>query len=418
MAEIAHLAWYRTGTVAVTANSTTVTGSGTRWLTAGINTGATFRVDGSTLACEISSVDSDTQITLAKPYSGQTASGQSYSIDRNFQSTTNADLAARLANLAGEYELIRDGNVVTINGKSAYDVAVENGYSGTQAQWLESLKGAGDYTALVKQLTPLTVHNAGSHNACYRENTLTWDENLSAAIKAGTFGGTYGGQWVDVYPGDRFTFNNVPYTYEDEEGSQQSATYSGTWVVGGLDYRLHCGQLNVFDLTAHHAAMFPLTPLFDAPMNPTNTIENGYMGCKMYLTHLKRAEAIVKACFGASHVIPYNILLTNAVTNGRPRGWAWVTRYIDLMTEPMVYGGFHFAVGEDGSVNLSLRGGIDKSQLPAFQHNHALITVRNQWWWLRDVVSPSYFAGVSNGGGSDYSGASYSGGVRPLALIA
>lgn len=27
------------------------------------------------------------------------------------------------------------------NGKSAYDVAVENGFSGTQAEWLESLKG-------------------------------------------------------------------------------------------------------------------------------------------------------------------------------------------------------------------------------------------------------------------------------------
>lgn len=417
MAETAHTGWHRIGAVNVTNNSTTVTGIGTRWLTAGINQGATFRVDGVAMAHEIVSVNSDTSITLAKPYSGQTASNQGYSIDRNFQSTTNADLAARMANLVGEYEMIRDNNVVTINGKSAYEVAVKNGYSGTEAQWLESLKGAGDYTALVRQVTPLTSHNAGSHNACYRENNLTWDENLSAAIKAGTFGGTYGGQWVDIYPGDRFTFNNVAYTYEDEEGSQQSATYSGTWVVGGLDYRLRCGS--AIDLTTHHLAVFPLTPLFNAQMNPTNTTEGGYMGSKMYTTHLKRAEAIVKACFGASHVIPYNILLTNAVTNGRVSGHAWVTRNIDLMSEPMVYGCYHFESGStDGGTTIPYRYTIDKSQLPAFQHNHALITVRGRWWWLRDVGSPSIFADVADRGLSFYFDASGSCGVRPLALIA
>ena len=30
------------------------------------------------------------------------------------------------------------------DGASAYDIAVENGFSGTQAEWLESLKGGND----------------------------------------------------------------------------------------------------------------------------------------------------------------------------------------------------------------------------------------------------------------------------------
>lgn len=32
-----------------------------------------------------------------------------------------------------------------LTGKSAYEIAVENGFSGTPAQWLESLKGSTPY---------------------------------------------------------------------------------------------------------------------------------------------------------------------------------------------------------------------------------------------------------------------------------
>ena len=45
MAETAHTAWYRQGTVTVMNGSTKVSGNGTKFLTAGINPGATFRMD-------------------------------------------------------------------------------------------------------------------------------------------------------------------------------------------------------------------------------------------------------------------------------------------------------------------------------------------------------------------------------------
>lgn len=32
------------------------------------------------------------------------------------------------------------------NGKSAYEIAVDNGFKGTETEWLESLKGADGYT--------------------------------------------------------------------------------------------------------------------------------------------------------------------------------------------------------------------------------------------------------------------------------
>ena len=35
------------------------------------------------------------------------------------------------------------------NGKSAYEIAVENGFEGTEAEWLESLKGAAGQTPTI-----------------------------------------------------------------------------------------------------------------------------------------------------------------------------------------------------------------------------------------------------------------------------
>nr|WP_250811688.1 pyocin knob domain-containing protein [Neorhizobium tomejilense] len=95
---------YTTGTVSVTAGSPVVTGLGTAWLTGGI-VGGVFgadRSDGNPIP--ILSVDSDTQITLAKPWRGATAAAQPYWIIRDTaylrQLTDNAQkLATYIARL-------------------------------------------------------------------------------------------------------------------------------------------------------------------------------------------------------------------------------------------------------------------------------------------------------------------------------
>lgn len=72
------MAWYKVGTINVTNNSTTVAGVGTAWV------GAVLRGEGVVMPngvlYEIDLVNSGTSITLARPYTGPTASGQSYSI--------------------------------------------------------------------------------------------------------------------------------------------------------------------------------------------------------------------------------------------------------------------------------------------------------------------------------------------------
>jgi hypothetical protein len=70
--------WYATGTVTVTNNSTTVTGSGTAWV-GNVDAGEGFRGPNGDLI-EIASVNSDTSLTLARAYVGTTQSGQAYSI--------------------------------------------------------------------------------------------------------------------------------------------------------------------------------------------------------------------------------------------------------------------------------------------------------------------------------------------------
>ncbi len=423
MAETATTGWYRIGTVTVTSGSTKVSGNGTRWLTAGINPGATFRVDAKSYACEVKEVVSDTEIQLVKPYYGQTASGQTYSVDRNFQSTLEAEIASKTVDLMGKFQKRYDLDMSTITGKSAYELAVENGYVGTQAQWLEGLKASGEWSRLDARTELLTYHNAGSHNARYRGKALVWSDALSSVIRSGAFSN---GSDVDIYPGDYFTFSNIPYSYPDEPGANEeaedeetglltrNATYSGTFRVADCDYGLRCGDS---DLTTHHIVVVPDAPLYNAKMNDTNVTTGGYVNSKMRTLYLKRAEAIVKACFGEGHVLSRRNLLVNAVTEGRPSGHGWYTSVVDLMNEPMVYGSFMFESGASNGTVIPYRYTTDKSQLSMFKHRHDLIIVRNQWWWLRDVVSAACFAGVYGAGFSSYSIASYVLGVRPAALI-
>lgn len=69
---------YTTGTIAVTNNSATVTGTATSWSSTTILPGAAIFIRD--VAYEILTVNSTTSITLTRPYEGTTGSGLSYTI--------------------------------------------------------------------------------------------------------------------------------------------------------------------------------------------------------------------------------------------------------------------------------------------------------------------------------------------------
>lgn len=247
------------------------------------------------------------------------------------------------------------------------------------------------------KIAPLLFNNAGAHNAIYRGKSLgsTVTTAQYAAIKAGTFD--------DLYIGDYWTIGGVNYR------------------IAAFDYYLNSGDTSC---TTHHVVIVPDTCLYNAQMHNTssggyeggaaNTTAGGYVGSDMYKSNLEQAKTTIKSAF-SGHVLKHRIYLTNAVANGRASGGAWCDSEVDLMCEQMVYGSGIFSPVSDGS-NVPANYRVEKSQLPLFQHEPSRICNRNNWW-LRDVITASYFAFVRDNGLADYYNASHSRGVRPAFCI-
>ena len=247
------------------------------------------------------------------------------------------------------------------------------------------------------KIAPLLFNNAGAHNAIYRGKSLgsTVTTAQYAAIKAGTFD--------DLYIGDYWTIGGVNYR------------------IAAFDYYLNSGDTNC---TTHHVVIVPDTCLYNAQMHNTssggyeggaaNTTTGGYVGSDMYKSNLEQAKTTIKSAF-SGHVLKHRIYLTNAVANGRASGGAWCDSEVDLMCEQMVYGSGIFSPVSDGS-NVPANYRVEKSQLPLFQHEPSRICNRATWW-LRDVITASFFSGVDNNGNAGFDNASNSLGVRPAFCI-
>lgn len=180
------------------------------------------------------------------------------------------------------------------------------------------------------------------------------------------------------------------------------------------DYRLGCGDTA---LNTHHILVIPRLSMGSKQMNEANTTEGAYVGSKMYTENLQEAIDIIMSDFGSDHVLPYRTYLQNVVADGKPSAGAWYTRIGDLMNEPMVFGCYHFNSGSPDGVTVPCRYTIDNSQVALFRHRKDLINPARYWWWLRDVVSAAWFAGVYHNGNCGNNVASYAGGVRPAFLI-
>lgn len=73
------MAWYNTGTITATLNSTAITGSGTLFLE-NVRIGDGVTIAGSTSVHEVTNVASNTQLTISPAFPGTTGSGKAYSI--------------------------------------------------------------------------------------------------------------------------------------------------------------------------------------------------------------------------------------------------------------------------------------------------------------------------------------------------
>lgn len=232
------------------------------------------------------------------------------------------------------------------------------------------------------------MDNAATHNMVYRGKALGTSVTSEqwAAIKAGTF--------KDLYLGDYWSIGGMDY------------------IIAAFDYWYKCGDTAC---NTHHAVVIPRSQLYTYKFNPTNTTEGGYVGSDLYKNGLTQAKTTFNTAFGSAHILNHREYLVNAVTNGKPTGSDWYDSTVDLMNENMVYGGRQFSPMPDGSDpwNTCRNYTIDKSQLPLFRLAPWMSFVRDQWCWLRDVVSAAAFARCDGHGTADCDYASNPLGVWP-----
>lgn len=191
MSDTSYSRWYHTGTISLSKNSPVVTGANTYWLNAGLKPGDLFTIDDSKFY-EIQSVDSNIQLTLCKPFAENPVSAATYSIIRNFTATLPAEIAAKNVECLAKYNRYIDEDMKTVQGKSAYELACDNGYTGSESDWLDTLNAYGvakknGFVGTVSQwLESLTAYGRAKDNG-FSGSEAEWLESLIGA-----------GQWASL----------------------------------------------------------------------------------------------------------------------------------------------------------------------------------------------------------------------------
>ncbi len=141
---------YNTGTVTLGAGSTTVTGTGTSWVAAGVEPGDLFWAAG--LSVRIAAVNSATSLTLAYAWPGAALSGANYEV------RYTPDITRALASARDMLSLLTNGNLSSLSGLV------------TAANKLAYYTGAGtaaltDITSQARSLLGSTALSASGANA-------------------------------------------------------------------------------------------------------------------------------------------------------------------------------------------------------------------------------------------------------------
>lgn len=240
---------YVSGTVSVTAGSAVVTGVGTGWATA-LLTGGMFGLDSANgNPVPIASVDSNTQLTLAKPWRGTTAATQAYWIMRDTaygqQTVANATALAQIINELRSPALAAFAGLSPAADKIPY-------FSSASAAALADLGAKGRDVAAAKNLADLLnelgpVVGGPAPIPSLAEVGLA-DGNFNAINVPGAF--TIAGSWSNGPRGAALTgynglllvyarqYNNgywqILYlndgnTYQRYTSTTDAATWPGAW---------------------------------------------------------------------------------------------------------------------------------------------------------------------------------------------
>lgn len=281
--------------------------------------------------------------------------------------------------------------------------------NGTRSITYQDLKKSIDDT-VADAAKPHPFNNAASHNGIFRgkdlTNVYTIDE-ICERISDGTFEDLYIGDYFDI------TIN--------AEGSEVVRC-----ILAGFDTYWNNGSTA---FTNHHAVIVTKNCLTTTHgMNPTNTTVGGFAGSDMWNTILPLYNTAFGSVLG-SHLLSHKTVLTKTMNadlasnagagfKGASSDWESYDAKLSLLSEIQVYGSNVFS-------SSFYDTGFDNLQLPLFALDPtAKVCCKGgvgdgvrQWYWLRNVASATFFAGVTGYGVSSYESASRNYGVRPLFCI-
>lgn len=203
------------------------------------------------------------------------------------------------------------------------------------------------------------------------------------------------------------------------------------WVIGGHNWRIvdnsgiarRKGDTN-FDRNS--LVIMPDDNLVVAEaylIDDANDSGHGYNNCA-YRTRTDgkgraQCKSIISSAFGSSHIASHRELMSSARGTSGATSWAWTDADVELPSEANIYGHSAWSSGiTSGCYSPGYNIGTEWGQFMLFRLAPYMAINRNQNYWLRDIASASYFAGVDNGGyASSYTPSSARVGLRPHFIL-
>lgn len=209
--------------------------------------------------------------------------------------------------------------------------------------------------------------------------------DLAAAVADGDYAAR------DIAPGDYYE-GTSGYTYIFAGDNPLRGTYTG------------------YPITADHAGLIVQTHA-TAGWNTTNTTAGGYVGSNLHSYLVNTVLPKVKTDLGVDHLYAHKKLYSTSVgttlynrlgsATGASNNWAWSdAQYISALTEMQVYGGTVWS-------SSGYDTGEADQQLEVFRRFKHTEIFKDEYPWLRDVVSSSYAANAYYAGSANYGSASY-----------
>nr|DAP16523.1 MAG TPA: hypothetical protein [Caudoviricetes sp.] len=255
------------------------------------------------------------------------------------------------------------------------DVLLIDGTTGTKTVSIEQLKYS------------LFENNPVMHRNIWRNN------NLGSVVSAQQYQAISSGKFNDIYVGDYWTINGIK------------------WQVVDLDYFYKGGDSSFI---RHHAVIMPTKSIGFSSYEDTRSNSNGYFNSKLYKSSLSTVRNTINNTF-SGHVIEHK----EGGTYERDGAGAFNCRSenttISLASTCYVYGDVFFSpLTANGQYPIVYNG-----QFAAFRMNGPEMLTGDDGiaWWLRDPVSTSGFACVTENLLVNWGWSEGTKGLRPYFLI-